>query len=292
MSKKVLFIINPVSGTQDKEELDQIIENFCESNGIRHAIFKTTGENDAEKIIQEISEYQPEVVFAGGGDGTVKLVAEQLLGSEISLGILPLGSANGFATDLGLPAEIDENLKLIEHGKRQKTDAIKVNGELCLHLSDIGFNAELIKEFEREGQRGMIGYAKSFFKKIGKISAAKFDISTDSGHFQHKAEMLVIANASKYGTGAVVNPRSNMQDGLFELCVFKPIPWYRFFSLTWHSFVGRLEEFRYFSIHQTQRATIQLKKPRTLQVDGEIIGNVKKVEVEMLKGALNILITR
>ncbi|WP_436517403.1 diacylglycerol/lipid kinase family protein [Ekhidna sp. To15] len=287
---KVLFVINPIAGDTDKEDLDGLIEDFCTKKDITFELLKTTGENDAESVRDSIEKFQPAVVVAGGGDGTVKLIAEQLLGTFIKLAILPLGSANGLATELNIPEDWNENLNLLVELKTKTIDAVRVDGELCLHLSDIGFNAELIKEFEEEGTRGKLGYAVSFFKKIVERKHGDFNIEIDGESYNYTAEMIVIANASSYGTGAVVNPRCDMQDGLFEVCVFKPIPRHKLPNLTWHSFVGHLEDSEYFAIHQGKKVKITAKGKHTLQVDGEVIGEVEEVKAEVVKGALEMVI--
>ncbi len=283
-------MINPISGGTNKAGLYQLIDKFCEREEFNHQLVKTTGNNDAELIRDSIKSFEPDVVVSGGGDGTVKLVAEELLDTSIKLSILPLGSANGLATELEIPEEWSSNLDLLKRERTKTLDAIRVNGELCLHLSDIGFNAELIKEFEEEGTRGKIGYALSFFKQLGKRKKEKYQITVDDEVYSYDAEMIVIANASSYGTGAVVNSRCDMQDGLFEVCIFMPLPWYKLFHLTWHSFIGRLEESAYYAIHQGKHLTIESKKGRTLQVDGEVIGKTETVEAEVLKGALEIIL--
>ncbi|MEQ8629441.1 YegS/Rv2252/BmrU family lipid kinase [Ekhidna sp.] len=288
--KKVLFIINPISGGTNKEGLYKLIEDFCNENSFEYNLLKTTGKQDSQSIRQEIDTFNPSLVVAGGGDGTIKLVAEELLGTTIKLGILPLGSANGLASELGIPEDWKTNLALLNESKSKRIDTIRVNGELCLHLSDVGFNADLIKEFEEEGTRGKLGYAISFVKQLSKRKKSTFQIEINGESYSYKAEMIVLANASKYGTGAVVNPRCDMHDGLFEVCVFMPLPWHKFFHLTWHSFIGRLEESEYFAIHQGKDVTITSKKSRTLQVDGEVIGKTKKVKAEVLKGALEIVV--
>ncbi|MBU2915771.1 diacylglycerol/lipid kinase family protein [Reichenbachiella agariperforans] len=292
MSKaSILFVINPISGASDKDDLDRVITRFCERNDLSFGIMKTTGESDAQNIREAIDQYEPSIVVAGGGDGTVTLVAEQLIGSTRMLAILPLGSANGLASEFEIPEEWDRNLKLLLDPKTITIDAIRINDEhLSLHLCDLGFNADLIKEFEREGQRGKLGYARSFVKKMANRRAGRFRIVTESTSSRHKAEMVVIANASRYGTGAVVNPRCDLSDGLLEVCVFKPLPWYKLLALTWHSFVGELEDSEYFAIYQTSEVTITTQKPETLQVDGEVIDAVTEVHAKVIKGAITIVV--
>ncbi|MCV9387835.1 diacylglycerol/lipid kinase family protein [Reichenbachiella ulvae] len=287
----LLFVINPISGTSNKKQLDSHIDKFCQKNGINYQILKTTGKKDGQKIRTAIKELKPKAIIAGGGDGTVNLVAEQILSSEIMLSILPLGSANGLATELEIPEGWEENFDMLIRPRVQKVDAIQINEKhLSLHLCDMGFNAELIREFEKEGKRGLGGYARSFFKKLAQRKSGRFKVVTPTSSNRYKAEMIVIANASSYGTGAIVNPRSDLGDGKFEVCIFKPFPWRKIISMTWHSFVGNLEESEYFAIHQTNEVTISSKHQHTLQVDGEVIGDTNILKAKCIPAAIRLIV--
>lgn len=287
----VLFVINPIAGDSNKDNLDHTIKKYCEQEAISYELHETTGKNDKEKIKEALEKWQPETVVACGGDGTINLVAENLLHSDIKLGIMPLGSANGLATEFGISEVWNENLRLLKEGTVKTIDALRVNDEhLSLHLSDVGFNAKMIKQFEKEGKRGKLAYAKSFIGNFFKRKPHKFYIHIKENTYSQRADMIVFANAAHYGTGANVNPRCDMQDGLFEICVFKPIPWYKFAELTWQSFSGRLEESPYFTCYQAEEAVVSSKKKNTLQVDGEVIGNFKKIKLNVIKKAVHLLV--
>ncbi|UXP33073.1 YegS/Rv2252/BmrU family lipid kinase [Reichenbachiella agarivorans] len=287
----LLFVINPKSGASDKKNLDATVSEFCNRNDLTFHLYKTTGDQDVSHIKELIEKLKPQIVIAGGGDGTVTLVAELVMDTTIKLAILPLGSANGLATELGIPEDWEENLSLLLHPKTMSMHAIKINDKyLSLHLADLGFNADLIKEFEKEGQRGMLGYAKSFIKKMSQRKSGRFKVQTPESVNRYKADMIVIANASSYGTGAIVNPRCDLEDDLFEVCIFKPLPWHNFLEFTWYSFAGQLENSKYFSIYQTNQVTITSTKPHTLQIDGEVIGSVNKVTARLLPKAVNLVI--
>ncbi len=287
----LLFIINPISGGIDKRDLEDFIEDFCNKKGLEFHIMKTSGKDDARKIKEALDPFQPSIIVACGGDGTITLIANQLIGEDCKLAIFPLGSANGLAYEMGIPDDWEENLNMLIEPKTVTIDAVRINEtHLSLHLSDVGFNANLIREFESEGTRGKAAYARSFFKIFMRRKAGRFSIFLNGKTVHHKAEMIVIANASSYGTGAVVNPRCDMSDGLFEVCVFKPLPWYKMLELTWHSFVGHLEKSEYYALYQTNRVEIKSTRAHAVQVDGEVIGKMKEIRADVLKAAIQVVV--
>jgi diacylglycerol kinase (ATP) len=288
--EKLLFIINPKSGNNDKSDLEQLIKTVCAKNNKDYALFYTTGENDQEKIKEKQFKYQPDTLVACGGDGTVNLVAQLLLNSEIQLGIIPLGSANGLAYELEIEDDIEESLAIILRGKTISMDVIRINDEfICLHLSDLGFNAKMIREFEESGERGMLAYAKAFFSSLVDKKTNEFKIEYNGTEKDIKAEMIVLANASSYGSGAVINPGSKLDDGTFELVVFKPIPLRDLLSLTLESFLGDIKNSPYVEIYKVEEAKIYCQEDELLQVDGELKGENKEVKAEIVKGAIKVI---
>lgn len=288
--QKLLFIINPKSGNSDKSSLEQQIESICAKNNKDYALFYTTGKNDQEKIKERQSDYQADTLVACGGDGTINLVAQILFHSEIKLGIIPLGSANGLAYELGIEDNVEESLELLMNGHLMNMDVICINEEyFCLHLSDLGFNAQMIRDFEESGQRGMLAYAKSFFSSLIEKEATDFRIEFNGTEKEIKAEMIVLANASSYGTGAIINPGSKLDDGTFELVIFKPIPLKDLLPLTLESFLGDIKNSPYVEIHKVERLKIYCNEAELLQVDGELKGENNEVKAEILKGALKVI---
>jgi YegS/Rv2252/BmrU family lipid kinase len=289
-SQKLLFIINPKSGNTDKTNLERQIKSVCAKNSKDYALFYTTGENDQQKIKEKHSEYQADTLVACGGDGTVNLVAENLFHSETKLGIIPLGSANGLAYELGIENDVEESLEILMKGSVKSIDVICINDEYyCLHLSDVGFNAQMIRDFEENEERGMFAYAKSFFSSLIDKKATDFVIEFNGTKKEVKAEMIVLANASSYGSGAVINPGSKLDDGSFELIIFKPMPLRDLVSLTLESFLGDIKNSPYVEIHKAESARIYCEKAELLQVDGELKGEHKHVKAKVLKGALKII---
>ena len=282
MNKKLLLVINPVSGTiDDKSETVALIKEKLEDQDIQLRVWETSGESDQPKIRKLVQEEQFDAILIGGGDGTIKMVVEAVLDSNHAVGIIPLGSANGLATSLGI-ANLEEAIEAIINSKEIKMDAIKINGELSLHLSDFGFNASLIKKFEDGGERGMLSYFKSSVAQLFDVQPYRFELLVDDKVEQIEAKMLVIANGNKDGTGALINPVGRMNDGLFEVIALDPAGIEDLVMISIALFRGNLNEMGAVRIWQASKAEIRNLDGADFQIDGELLGKVEGVRVEVL----------
>ncbi|MBW2961430.1 diacylglycerol/lipid kinase family protein [Mesonia aestuariivivens] len=284
-----LFIINPISGNEDKSHLLKMVKTEL-NHKHQYTIFKTTGENDLEKIQQKLAKESFDRVIIAGGDGTVKLVAEAMKDQQLPIGILPAGSANGLASDLDLPENPKDFIPIALFGQTRKIDAIQINEEIGLHISDFGLNAELIKEFESSSLRGKLGYAinsiTTLFQSKGPY---EFKITTPKESFTKKGIMLALANSKKFGTGAVVNPNGKMDDGLFEILIFKKLDLIEILKTL--NTKSELSSDFVECIHVTE-VTIETNTPIDFQIDGEYCQKLKKVKAHMLPKALEIAYTK
>ena len=284
---KILFIVNPKSGKTETNWVETI-EEYFEKLHIQKDILQLEEDCDPKVISTKITEFKPTRVIAVGGDGTVKLVAEQLLDKpEISLGILPAGSANGMAKELGIPQKPSEALKVIVEGEPKKIHLVKVNDHICIHLSDVGFNAFVIKMFEKEAGRGMWGYFKASWRALWQHSKLNVKIKNDDGIVQRDAAMIVVANATKYGSGALINPEGKLDDNFFEVIVVRKISFTEIFKMMVTHMAYNPEKTEVF---QCTHLDIASRKHAHFQVDGEYLGKVKKVEAELLPAAISIIV--
>lgn len=283
----LLFVINPISGGQQKKDHETAIQKYFEKLPHKIEFFSLDGKNDGEELDNCIKQVKPEKVVAVGGDGTVTMVAKKILGTEMQLGILPAGSANGMARELNISPNIEEALDTVEKGIVRKIDAICINNEICLHLSDIGLNARLIKYFEEGNMRGKWGYAKVALKVLLRKRNIRVIIHSKEKEIKRDAFMVALANASKYGTGAVINPKGDLYDGLFEVVIIRQLgvatllkAWFRPQSFD----PKKIEVIQATAVH------IETHRKVHFQIDGEYKGRVRIVEAEILPGQLNILL--
>lgn len=284
---KLLFVINPVSGGNKKAQWGAGIEEYFRETPYEIKFITLNGKNDSSRVRQLIKDFQPDKVIAVGGDGTIKLVAEQLVDTRIPMGILPAGSANGLATELNLPFTLKEALDVVTNGIVRKIDLIRINEkEICIHLSDMGLNALVVKYYSMGGVRGKWGYAKAILRVLWQRQLIKTELHLNGEQLPRNAFMIVIANARTYGTGALINPDGDMADGKFEVVILKELslPELLKMLLTHKPFNPQKTE-----ILQTTELSITIRKKAYFQVDGEYRGKITSVRARILPGALNVL---
>lgn len=285
---KVLFVINPKSGTARENTLRELISEQGESQDFDFQIYNMTG-NDEARIRTEIKRFNPSIVAAAGGDGTMKMMAGVLANTKTTLAVIPYGSANGMAKELQIP-DIDFALELLSQGKKKKIDLIEINKEICMHLADVGLNARVVKRFEKDPKRGKLTYAKHLFGEMFFLKSYRFQITYDDKIIRRKGVSITFANATKYGTGAVINPHGIIDDGKFELVIVKPFPRIKLLSIAWKMFVGSLHTSDYVEIIPCSNATVISNRKTTLQVDGEVVGKVKEINLSVMPKALTVLV--
>lgn len=291
LKKRILFVINYLAGTTAKEGLPALIKARAAMHGFEPVIYTMEGSNDAEKITKLVQEEKPSIVVAAGGDGTCNMVAKIVMNTSLKMAIIPLGSANGMARELGIPKDPLAAIDLIATGVTSSIDMLRINDiHYSIHLSDVGLNAKIIRRFEREKRRGWWGYARQLFRELFYVKKYHFEIVTDGIKYHRTAISITFANAQRFGTGAIINPIGNLHDGKFEVCIIRPFPLYYLFTLSIKFFTGKINESKYIHIISCKEAYVRCRKKLTLQVDGEIIGFTKEVRVQIIPSAVMVIV--
>lgn len=287
MSKiNLLFIINSAAGN-NKTDWEETILQYFNDKPFSIFIYKLSNACTPKQVQEQIKKHTPNRIIAVGGDGTLKLVTESVLNSDLPVGVLPAGSANGMAKELGIPIDAEKALEIITQGNIKKIDLIRINKELCIHLSDIGFNAFVVKTFETFNKRGMWSYIKAAFRVLLRHRYMEVTIAGDNQIVKRNAAMVVIANATQYGTGAVINPNGKLDDGLFEIIVIKKISFSEIIKMmiTHKDFDPRKTE-----LFTTSGVDMRSKHHVHFQVDGEYLGKIYSLKAECLPGVLQMIV--
>lgn len=282
---KLLFIINPGSGSHDLN-LKEVISSHFSSKDVLIELFELPKDCSLEKIKEKIDKEKADRVVAVGGDGTLKLVAECLLNSNIPIGIIPAGSANGMAKELGIPTDIELALDLVVSGEPHKIHAVKLNDQLCIHLSDLGFNAYLVKKFDAMPERGMWGYAKATWHALWSHKRMQIELNIKGETIKSAAAMVAIANATMYGTGLKINPDGKLNDELFEIIVVKDYSYLEILKIWLTKLPFNPKKIEVF---QTSEVKIFSKHKAHFQVDGEYIGQVNEVTAKILPASVTVI---
>ena len=288
MRKNIIMIVNPISGDVDKSEFIVAAANLAASENLNFVLYNTTGEDDISKIKSLYLSYKPERIIVAGGDGTIKMVAEAMQKHDVIIGIVPAGSANGLAMDLNLPATVTENLDIAFHNNYMEVDMISINGKKSIHLSDLGLNAELIKNYEKGTIRGKWGYALQTVTTL--IDLSDPFTATVRGDFETiecTARMIVIANSKKYGTGVTINPNGVMNDGKFELVILKNLDLIVLGKIVTGNMPIDSDDV---VIISTDKAEIITNEPVCFQIDGEYCGEETKLDIRILHKQMKVAI--
>jgi diacylglycerol kinase family enzyme len=282
----VMMVVNPISGGVDKAFLIDQVSHYAKYLNLNLYCLETTGVDDLKNIREFYIQNHPERVIIAGGDGTIKLVAEALELQDVVFGILPVGSANGLATDLGLMKSQEENISIAFQNHFVAIDFISINNRMCIHLSDLGLNADLIKNYEKSAIRGKLGYALQVFKTLlheGK--SFRVSIQSKEQLIETKAQMIVVANSQKYGTGVVINPIGIMSDGKFELIILRRINFRVFVKII----MGKIPvSSGDVTVISTEKALISINKPTSFQIDGEYCGKETNLDISISTRKLKI----
>lgn len=288
MKKNVLMVVNPVSGNIDKSDLVDATTIFAGKENLNLVIYNTSGASDIENIKVLYKTYNPERIVVAGGDGTIKMVAEAMENHDVIIGILPAGSANGLAVDLNLPSTIKDNLEIAFHNDYMEIDMISINGKKSIHLSDLGVNAEMIKNYESSSVRGKWGYFLQTFSTLIDLDDP-FTV-TITGNFETiecTARMIVIANSQKYGTGVSINPNGVMDDGKFELVILKNLDLLVLGKIISGNMPIDSEDV---VIISTDKAIVRTNVPVSFQIDGEYCGTETKLNIEILPKQMKVAV--
>ncbi len=288
MKKKYILVVNPISGDVDKSEILNKTMAFAIEYDVEIIVYETSGDNDETAIKELYNLHKPERILIAGGDGTIKMVGEALEKQDVIFGILPAGSANGLAVDLNLPSTLEENLAIAFHNHFMEMDMISINGKKSIHLSDLGLNAELVKNYENGSTRGKLGYALQVITTLTELEepfTAKIEVNNQT--IECVARMIVIANSQKYGTGVTINPDGVMNDGKFEIVILKNLDLVVFGKIITGNIPVNSEDVEIIS---SDKAIITTTSPVSFQIDGEYIGEETRLDIKILPSQMKVAI--
>jgi YegS/Rv2252/BmrU family lipid kinase len=223
MSRKIIYLINPISGTRGKSSLKELIIQRTKEESIDFRILPTNAEGNYGFLPDLISKEQVTDIVICGGDGTVNAVASTLQGSPVRIGIIPMGSGNGLAFAAKIPKDPSRALTIIFAGKASPVDGFMINERFSCMLCGIGFDAQVAHTFAQEATRGLKTYIKVTFRHFfsGKYWPFDIDVPSAGQHFHTEAFFISIANANQFGNHFTIAPRARLDDGLLDIVIVK-----------------------------------------------------------------------
>lgn len=286
----MIFIINPASGTVKTGNIESLIEHHFESRSYTPEIIRTRYKGHATKIARKSIKNGIRIIVAVGGDGTINEIASELVGKNAILGIIPNGSGNGLARHLGIPLKKEPALDLLNSGKVKKIDSGKVNNRFFFCTCGTGFDARIGKKFDKLTGRGFLNYVKTVIREFANYQPKKYKIRIDGKKIKKRAFLVTIANAGQYGNNAYIAPGAKIDDGLLDICIFRPFPGFKSVILGLRLFSRTIDKSKYLDVYQGRQVIIQRTKKISMHLDGEPVKMKNHVKVSIAPRSLAVVV--
>ena len=226
-NKKLLVIINPISGVGKQKTIEAVLELHLNHNLFDYEIRYTEYAHHATAIAEEAClSKRYDAIIAVGGDGSVNDVAAGIRAakSDVALGIIPCGSGNGLARHLRIPLSPKKAMDVINRFYSEKIDTISINGKTCASIAGIGFDALVAHKFSTTKTRGLQAYTEVILSEYPFYKPTTYKLNIDGKDVERKALFVSFANSNQFGYNAVVAPSASLKDGLIDVCIVEQIP--------------------------------------------------------------------
>jgi diacylglycerol kinase (ATP) len=286
--KRSLFILNPAAGVMP---VKVILTADLQRRKNQLATFKSLSVDESgTRIKNSFNDY--DVFVAAGGDGTVRSVATLLVGTEKVLGVLPMGSGNGFAREFGFKPNIPSLLKNIKKAERLSIDVIEINDLLCLNVAGVGLDSFVAHSFDKLGTRGLWSYVYVTFRNFIHLKPVHVTIDFGQEIITEDLFTLTIANTRQFGNNAYIAPEAKPNDGIIDIVLVRPFPKWIAPLIVLRLFRGTLGKSKYVKYIKTDKPfTVRTDETR-FHIDGEPFEISGEIKVRIKRDVLNVLKTK
>ncbi len=295
--RKIIYLINPISGTRGKSSLKELLASETIKKGIHFEILNTREDGDYHFLIEKIREDKVTDIVICGGDGSINAVASKLIGITVNIGIVPMGSGNGLALTAGIPKNILQALKIIFEGTASYIDGFYINNQFSCMLCGIGFDAKVAHDFSKEKRRGLQTYIKVAAINFFSARPYSFEIQSPGKSFCTEAFFISIANSNQFGNNFTIAPKASLNDGLLDIVIVKKmsklmLPFSIISQVTGINAkqdlmnVSRKKNIIYF---QTPSLTIINKNDSPLHIDGDPKETSSKFKINIVRNAMKLI---
>jgi YegS/Rv2252/BmrU family lipid kinase len=290
--KKIYAIINPASGTSKKQDLPHKIAEKFDARKFDVHIFVTGYAGHGYEIAKQAIADKAKYVIAVGGDGTVNEIAGALVNSDIALGIIPMGSGNGLGRDLNIPIDFEKALNVITEENIIDIDYGKVNDKIFFCTCGMGFDAEVAAKASGKKSRGSFMYFKNMLETFFRQKPERYEIICPQGTIEDKAFVVTCANASQYGYNAHIAPHADIQDGMMNIAILKPLTMLDIPQTSLQLFTKKIGENSKMTELITNKATIRREREGLIHIDGDPIKMGTEINVEIIPLGLKVLVPK
>ena len=288
--RKILAVINPISGTSNKEFMPETIARCIDTDKFEVVVRFTQHASHATLLTEEAIKEGFYGVIAVGGDGTINEVAAALRDSSTALGIIPCGSGNGLARHLGIPMNVEKALEIINLDNIESLDYCTANDRPFFCTCGVGFDAHVSQKFAEAKKRGPLSYIQKTLVEYLKYRCKTYSIEMNDRVVTEKAFVIACGNASQYGNNAFITPRASMHDGLIDVTVIHPFTPLDTAVLGVLLFTRHIDQDTNINTFRTSELTIHRPKPDVMHIDGEPIMMDADIHIKCHKAGIKIFL--
>ena len=286
----IKFIVNPISGTKNKDEMPTLIEQTIDKSKFDYQVCFTEYAGHAAEMARQCVNDGIDICVAVGGDGTVNEVARSLVHSQTALGIIPCGSGNGLGRHLCLPLDAKKAMEIINHAQIESFDYGLINGMPFFCTCGMGFDAFISLKFAEAGKRGPITYVENVLKEGLKYKPETYVVEDETGVHRHKAFLIACANAAQYGNNAYIAPGASMKDGMMDVTIMEPFDALDAPTIAYDMFSKTLNQNSKIKTFKAKRIHIHRNAPGAIHFDGDPMMTNADVDVELKPQGIRIIV--
>ena len=290
--RRIRVIWNPGAGSKGGLPTNGVTEEqlraILAANGLGDDIVETDSEDACTTAVKEAIQQRFDILVAAGGDGTVGLIAGELLGTETALGILPLGSVMNVARSLGLPRDLDQAAKIIAAGRTIAIDVGVARGEPFYEAGSIGMNAAMFREAQRFDDGDWLSILRTVWVAL-RYRPARMQLELDDRVIRTRALMVTVANGPYTGLGMAVAPGARLDDARFDVRVFRGFSKWELLRHLGSITFGRRRYAPHASTYRSRRVAVTSRHPLPCRADSRDLG-VTPVTFEVRPGALRVVV--
>ncbi|HEX6642074.1 MAG TPA: YegS/Rv2252/BmrU family lipid kinase [Thermoanaerobaculia bacterium] len=284
---KAVFVVNERSGAKRAYDIAEVIRR-C--SPFPHNVIPCGRKEDVDAIVDDAERDGVDVVFAVGGDGTVHETAKRLIGRKPALGILPIGSGNGFARHIGLVGDPESSLRACHGGRIETIDTARVNEHPFVGVMGIGFDAVIADRFASSSVRGLQTYIREGVRTFMEFSAEEYEVTANGTTMRKRAFVIAIANSGQYGNDAKVAPLASLQDGLLDVVIVDDARFFTAPFLLARLFSGTFHRASEVTSLQTTEVTIRRPNAGPAHLDGEPVTLPAELHIKLVPASLRVLV--
>ncbi len=287
--RRIIFIVNPISGTQGKKAILKWIDERLDRTLYEYEVVKTEYAGHATEIAANAVKEGIDIVVAIGGDGTINETARSLIHSNTALGIIPCGSGNGLARHLRIPMDPKAAIDILNENNQIQMDYGKINNIPFFCTCGVGFDAFVSLKFADSGKRGLLTYLENTLHESLTYQPETYEIENEEGTVRHKAFLIACGNASQYGNNAYITPQASLTDGLMDVTILEPFTVLDVPSLSFQLFNKTIDQNSRIKTMRAKKIKIHRNKPGVFHYDGDPIMGNEDLEVEIVPHGLNVI---